>query len=108
MTSYFYMFGRLHTEASLISARTHYAVRGSKPPWYPVMFNDIKKDAIGCVMLHTLTNKPLAGRPRDGAQLSHTLPPRMYAAEEAALLAIMTIGVWGLDEFQVKWVHKNG
>ena len=99
--------GVLHTERTLKAAQGTYKHKGRDMTSTLVDFTDNPTGALGCVMVHRLTGLPLAGRRADNAQLSDTLPPRIYKSPDAAAIAIITIGKWSLGEFQVKFVQPS-
>ena len=97
----YYLAGKLHTDQTITAARAYHKVVGER-----VIINDKPAGAIGVVMANrNVEGAYLAGRPKQGAQISITLPPRIYNNETHAWSAIAEAAIFDPAIFKVQYVH---
>lgn len=96
----YYLAGKLHTDQTIKYARPHH-----QEPEQRVVINGESRDAIGVVMEYRHHAGYLSGRKGYPAQVSTTLPPRIYTTVVHARSAIAATGVYGPGSFNVQYVH---
>lgn len=98
----YYLAGKLHTDQTIKQARSYH----TDEPEQRVIINGEPDGAIGVVVAYRGdAGGHLAGRTKQGAQISVTLPPRIYKNETHAWLAVAAVGSFDPSYFKVQYVH---
>lgn len=98
----YYLAGKLHTEQTIKQARAYHDTLTEER----VIINGVSRDAIGIVMKYRGEDDAFLSGPKgQRAQVSVTLPPRIYKKLAHARSAIAATGVYDQAAFDIQYVH---